>query len=211
MINQYSQVNAQCDMQGIPAPDIRREQLEQFIDEHIDAYVMFVAEASSGKGARYTGIPMTDERSLGGFRRHLGIEPAAILSTPFRRTSAVTAETGEKGALELTAGVMWGTLRALGIEPKRILLANAVPFHPIGNSCYSNRPVSGHEVRACLPLLEEMVSLAPKALLVPVGRVAEQALDMLGYAHLPYVRHPANRGIGQFRAGVENVKKIAKL
>lgn len=209
--NQYSQTCSNLDMVGISAPEIRQEQLFQFLLERPDPKLMFVGEAASGLGARFTGIPMTDERGLGGYRRKRNIDPSAIITVPFKRTSAITPKTTAKGALELTAGELWSGLFDLVIDSRKIVITNVVPFHPMGSGQYKNRGPLPEEIVECLPLLEEMISLAPHALLLPVGRVAEQALDFLGLPHLPYLRHPANGGIRKFRDGMRSAKIAARL
>src|SRR5438067_3665063 len=187
LFNQYAQACPHLDISGMRSADIRVEQLGEHLIERLGCIkAVFVAEAASGTGARFTGIPMTDERSLGGHRRHLGIDPTAILSRGFRRTSAITPKTANKGAIEMTAGIMWNGLHRFCINPRHVLLANVVPFHPQGASQYANRRPTRQEIVQCLPLLEEVLALATGAVLVPIGRVAEEALDALGLPRLPY-------------------------
>ena len=97
------------------------------------------------------------------------------------------------GPAEGTATVVHRALGELGLA-ERVLLWNIVPTHPGDEG--SNRPPTRAEVEAGLPFARE---LAQGRLVVPVGRVAHQAL---GGA---YLRHPSHGGAAEFRRGLERL------
>jgi uracil-DNA glycosylase len=94
------------------------------------------------------------------------------------------------GPAEATATLVHRVLAELGLAGD-VLLWNIVPTHPGDEG--SNRPPTRAEVEAGLPFARE---LARGRRVVPVGRLAEQALGG------PYVRHPSRGGAAAFRAGV---------
>jgi hypothetical protein len=97
------------------------------------------------------------------------------------------------GPAESTATIVHRVLAELGIEDD-VLLWNVVPTHPhCPDEPASNRRPRAEEVAASRPFLEE---LARSRQVVPVGRVAEAALDIEG------IRHPSHGGAAAFRDGL---------
>lgn len=97
------------------------------------------------------------------------------------------------GPAEATATIVHRVLAELGLE-NDVLLWNVVPTHPHRpREPASNRRPSANEIAAASPFLEE---LAAGRQVIPVGRVAEEALGIEG------IRHPSHGGSKAFRTGL---------
>jgi len=118
-----------------------------------------------------------------------GYRGARVSGVPFTSERQLTG----KGPAEATATIVHRVLAELGIEDD-ILLWNVVPTHPHrpGEPASNRRPTAA-EINAARPFLDE---LAPGRTVVPVGRVAEAALDIRG------IRHPSHGGAVAFREGL---------
>ena len=118
-----------------------------------------------------------------------GYRGARVSGVPFTSERQLTGA----GPAEATATIVHRVLAELGIEDD-VLLWNVVPTHPhrLGEPASNRRP-RAEEIAASRPFLEE---LARSRHLVPVGRVAEAALDAEG------IRHPSHGGATAFRDGL---------
>jgi hypothetical protein len=97
------------------------------------------------------------------------------------------------GPAEASATIVHAVLADLGLL-EQALLWNVVPTHPHRpGEPASNRPPTRAEIEASRPFVSE---LARGRRVVPVGRLAEQALG------LPGIRHPSHGGARGFRAGL---------
>jgi hypothetical protein len=97
------------------------------------------------------------------------------------------------GPAEATATIVHRVLAELGVEDD-VLLWNVVPTHPHRpGEPASNRRPNAAEIAAARLFLDE---LAHGRTVVPVGRVAEAALDIRG------IRHPSHGGAVAFRDGL---------
>jgi uracil-DNA glycosylase len=118
-----------------------------------------------------------------------GYRGARVSGVPFTSERQLTG----KGPAEATATIVHRVLAELGVEDD-VLLWNVVPTHPHRpGEPASNRRPSAAEIAAARPFLDE---LAHGRTVVPVGRVAEAALDIRG------IRHPSHGGAVAFRAGL---------
>jgi uracil-DNA glycosylase len=118
-----------------------------------------------------------------------GYRGARVSGVPFTSERQLTGA----GPAESTATIVHRVLAELGIEDD-VLLWNVVPTHPHRpGEPASNRRPRAEEVAASRPFLEE---LARSRQVVPVGRVAEAALDIEG------IRHPSHGGAAAFRDGL---------
>jgi hypothetical protein len=144
--------------------DVRRARLARYLEARRAAEIILVGEAAGYRGARLSGIPFTSERQLTG-----------------------------SGPAEASATIVQRVLAELGLVDQ-VLLWNVVPLHPHRPGApASNRPPTGVETAAGLPLVHE---LAQGRRMLAVGRVAERVLGA------PYVRHPSHGGATAFRAGL---------
>lgn len=184
------------------APDIRRGQLQAYLDERQNrAKYLFIAEALGYQGGHFTGIAMTSERILLGHQEEkYGVKPEHVFQNadPVRTSRP---DFIEKGMSEPTATIMWGALIELGIDPYDVVLWNAVPWHPYhpGKGLLSNRTPLAGEMEAGLRHLKTFIGLFDDVQVIAVGRKCEQSLSELGIRHTG-VRHPANGGAPKFRS-----------
>ncbi|MFO7847429.1 MAG: uracil-DNA glycosylase [Balneolaceae bacterium] len=189
------------------APEIRRRQLEHYLNERIhSARYLFIAEALGYQGGHFTGLAMTSERILLGHQhKKYGVRPAHVFKElePVRTSHP---DVNQKGMTEPTATIMWGSLIRQGIDPHRVVLWNAVPWHPYKPEAglLSNRTPVASEMEAGLTHLKQLIGLFSRAKLVAVGRKCEESLLGLGKDFIA-VRHPANGGAPKFRRQLEEM------
>ena len=118
-----------------------------------------------------------------------GYRGARVSGLPFTSERQLSGA----GPAEATATIVHRVLAELGLE-NEVLLWNVVPTHPHRpGEPASNRRPNAAEVAAARPFLEE---LAGGRQVVPVGRVAEGALEIEG------IRHPSHGGASAFRDGL---------
>jgi uracil DNA glycosylase superfamily protein len=118
-----------------------------------------------------------------------GYRGARVSGLPFTSERQLTGT----GPAEATATIVHRVLAELGLE-RRVLLWNVVPTHPHRPGVpRSNRRPNALEIEAGRPFLEE---LGRGRRVLPVGRLAENALGLRG------VRHPSHGGAFAFRAGL---------
>lgn len=179
---------------------IRRLQLRQYLHERIgSADTLLCAEAIGYQGGHFSGIPMTSERLLLGGLAHKGLFPQMVFKglSP-QRTSSKQVRT--HGFTEPTATIVWGFLATYGIDPYRVVLWNAFPWHPYhgGKGLLSNRTPDAVEMHSGHQVLLQMLTMGRFRQVVAVGEKSAVQLMQLGVTAAK-VRHPANGGAGQFR------------
>ena len=186
-----------CDDQG---PEIRKEQLLNYLQERIGmADYLLCAEAIGYQGGHFSGIPMTSERLLLGGLRHKNLHPEIVFrNISPRRTSRV--ELKPLGFTEPTATIVWGFLAEQGVDPRRVILWNAFPWHPYhpDKGLLSNRTPKDAELVAGHKMLKKMLELGQFKQVVAIGEKSALQLRELG-VEAEKVRHPANGGAGKFR------------
>jgi uracil-DNA glycosylase len=170
------------------APELRRANLERFLDASIGARIdtMWIARDLGYRGGRRTGVPLTDEVHLGRAGKLLGgVDLARATRGPV--------------VAERTAATVWRVLEAIG-QPA--VLWNVFPLHPHeAGDAFSNRCHTRAEREATAPLLHALIELVRPRRLVAIGRDAQVALEGIG---LPVVgvRHPSYGGQTEFVAGI---------
>lgn len=193
---------------GPDAPDIRLSHLRAYLAPRVAAAeLVLVAEAVGYQGARFSGIPMTCERTLLGAKPRVPAE--SVFAGPKRRTSApaIARSAAERagGFCEPTATIVWTTLLDLGVAPERFVLWNSFAFHPHRpGEPLSNRTPTDREVAEQAPVLDAFLALFPGRPVIAVGETARRRMGDSGIAALP-VRHPANGGATAFRDGVKRI------
>lgn len=174
------------------APRKRRENMARYLQsrEH-SARVLLLGEAPSHRGARFTGIAFCSEVELTQKRELVAHLPLDVTS----------AQAHEKPVRERSAAVIWGELDRAGVA-HQIVLWNAFPWHPHGETVTSNRKPRLTEVAQGRAALEALLSCFSYRLSIfAVGKVAEDALRRWdNVACAGYIRHPAQGGEGKFRA-----------
>ncbi|MDA8169401.1 MAG: uracil-DNA glycosylase [Nitrospiraceae bacterium] len=187
LFNQYKDIDPGFDLPN--AAQIRRENLRGYLLSFGSRpEILLVGEAAGPRGCRFSGIPFTSERQL----------ERGLLPFPGRRSSL-----GETAAYsEVSGTIVWGAL--LPWFP-RFFLWNAVPLHPHrageGNSL-SIRTPSRVEIMEFSGMLREISAIIRPSLTVAAGRKAEHALGLIG-VECRYVRHPAQSGAEEFKAGIK--------
>ena len=179
---------------------IRCAQLRQYLLERIGlADTLLCAEAIGYQGGHFSGIPMTSERLLLGGLAHRGLLPEMVFKglAP-RRTSSKRVRVD--GFTEPTATIVWGFLAEGGINPYRVVLWNAFPWHPYhqGKGLLSNRTPDTLEMQAGHQILMQMLDMGCFRQVIAVGEKSSTQMTQLGI-RAAKVRHPANGGAGQFR------------
>jgi hypothetical protein len=185
---------------------IRREQLTCYLRERIgQADILLCAEAIGYQGGHFSGIPMTSERLLLGGLVHKGLRPEMVFKglVP-RRTSSLTVR--PEGFTEPTATIVWGFFAQQGVDPYRVVLWNAFPWHPYhpDRGLLSNRTPDSLELKAGHRVLLQLLELGQFRQIVAVGEKSALQLAQLDIAAIK-VRHPANGGAGQFREQLRQV------
>ena len=183
---------------------VRRAQLLHYLRERIGrADTLLCAEAIGYQGGHFSGIPMTSERLLLGGLRHKALEPTMVFKNlQPQRTSRV--ELKPAGFTEPTATIVWGFLADRCIDPRRVVLWNAFPWHPYQpqKGLLSNRTPKPDELVAGHLVLEQMLRLGKFRQVVAIGEKSSLQLQQLGI-EATKVRHPANGGAGKFRSQLE--------
>lgn len=184
VFNPYSDV---CPHHDLPdAPAIRRANLLSTFEAAASGIdELWIALEPGHRGARRTGLAMTDEQRLPVHASRWGVT--------VRRATRDGPET------EQTAGIVWG---ALAGRSERILLWNVFPLHcHEPDRALSNRRHSARERNACRDLTEGMVAMVRPKRIVAIGRDAQSAMAGFGYQALA-VRHPSYGGKAEFLLGV---------
>jgi hypothetical protein len=171
-------------------PQIRRDNLAAILTAAVLQGVdeLWLALEPTWKGARRTGLAMTDER-------HLQAHALRWRSAPVER-----ATNRVRSPREHTAGYVWGSLAEV---PQRVFLWNAVPVHTHEPGDYrTNRRQEDEERDACIPLLKRLLNILQPAHCFAIGGDAQIALADAGRP-CTTLTHPARRK----RAFVEQVRQ----
>lgn len=167
-------------------PEQRTERLAQHLD--CTARLILVGEAPGYQGCRYSGVGFTSERLLmeGAIPRVACNGRLSSRRLPFSEPSAT---------------IVWKALYRHGLADSTILW-NALQLHPFRAEPWTNRTPTPAELAYGVPALKLLRDAFPEAVLVAVGRKAEQALAELGVSVGAAVRHPANGGATEFAEGL---------
>ncbi|MBN1958324.1 MAG: uracil-DNA glycosylase, partial [Desulfuromonadales bacterium] len=157
VFNPWADVDHDNDLDS-HGPQVRRRQLLHYLKERIGvADVLLCAEAIGYQGGHFSGIPMTSERLLLGGLEHKNLTAQMVFhGLEAQRTSR--PEVRPQGFTEPTATIVWGFLADQGIDPRRVVLWNAFPWHPYqpGKGLLSNRTPSDEELAAGHELLLQL-------------------------------------------------------
>ncbi len=202
VFNPWYEVDPEHDI-GPEAPEIRRRQLVQYLNERRRrARFVLVGEALGYQGGHFSGMAMTSERILLGHLAGKGIRPEHVFTgLEPQRTSR--PEVKALGFSEPTATIAWGAMLELGVDPYDFVIWNTFAWHPWNakKGRLSNRRPTDQEVSFGFATLVTFLKIFPEAHVVAVGKIAASQLAGL----VPYVtevRHPANGGATQFREGI---------
>jgi hypothetical protein len=173
-------------------PKRRRENMAAYLQARAQsARALLLGEAPSHRGARFTGIAFCSEVELTHKRDLVARKPLTLTS----------AHSHEKPMRERSAAVIWDELTRAGCA-HQVVLWNAFPWHPHGETVTSNRKPRLGEVAQGHSALEALLScFSHKLSIFAVGKVAEDALRRWGDVPCSgYIRHPAQGGEAKFRA-----------
>jgi uracil-DNA glycosylase len=144
------------------------------------------------RGARRTGIPMTDDKNLVNHADRWGLKHIS-------RATKTGPET------EQTASVVWEGLEG---NKKRIFLWNIFPLHShLPGNPLSNRNHNNNERDACTHVTNELIAIIAPKHIRAIGQKSADALALAGYP-FEKVRHPARGGKTAFLAAVKPVSKV---
>jgi hypothetical protein len=171
-------------------PGLRRENMARYLEaRRHSARVLLLGEAPSHRGCRFSGIAFCSEVELTHKRDLVAREPLALTSG------------ADKPMRERSAAVIWDELDRAGVA-HQVVLWNAFPWHPYGETVTSNRKPRLTEVAEGRAALQALLScFSYKLSIFAVGKVAEDALRRWDETPCAgYIRHPAQGGEGKFRA-----------
>ena len=187
------------------APQIRRQHLlDYFRARRYTAQYLFIGEALSFNGGRFSGIAMTSERMLNNRQTDIvracqiipDFDPQHHLwrtSNPDRCNSQAARE---HGRIEQSATAVWRAAEQVNLDPSMFVLWNAVPWHPYILSTEGipkNRPnLTECERRIGRDRLSDFLDLFPDACPIPFGRIAE--IELCRVLCSSYIPHPRNAG-----------------
>jgi hypothetical protein len=177
--NVYAQRDPRLDRPGAPA--IRVSNLEHYLHTRASARIALIGEAAGYRGCRFSGIPFLSEAQM------------LALGDPAYRPSSRRGDYDEVSAQRVQA-IIGGR--------DDVICWNTVPWHPHkpGQPLSNRRPTIAEQDLGT-EMLRDFLAWKQPALVIAIGRIAEDALRALGVpAH--YVRHPARSGRRAFQAAL---------
>ena len=180
------------------APRHRSNHLRAYLNARLNtAKALLIAEAPGYQGAKFSGIPMTCERTLLGHRPRISCSDVFDETIERQRTSSPPEASSKavklRGFCEPTAAYVWGHMANRPGLSKKIVLWNLFAFHPYKTkNTLTNRPPKE-------PVLEEFLRLFPDRPILSVGNISEEYLTRWGHRYELFTRHPANGGGPVFR------------
>jgi hypothetical protein len=186
------------------APRDRTDYLRAYFNARLNtAEALLIAEAPGYQGAKFSGIAMTCERTLLGYRPGVSRLDVFDETIERHRTSrppeASSQAVRQCGFCEPTAAYVWPAIA--GELSKKIVLWNIFGFHPHKDvSTLTNRTPKDTEIRSNRHVLEAFLRLFPDLPILSIGKKSEECLKEWGSRHeLSFARHPANGGGTIFR------------
>lgn len=196
VFNQWDESAEPFDCENAAA--LRRSNLRAYLMARPRPRYVFIGEAPSWRGTRFSGIPMTSERILlGGFpaRSASIVIPGAMGRRTSRSDANFPGCNPTNGLAEVAARRVWDTALAHGLAATDFVLWNAMPWHPHEEgkllSNRASRKFTLEEREAGREFLREVLQgLYPSARPVALGKYGA---DQLLKAERRAVPHPADR------------------
>jgi len=201
------------------SPAIRRLNLTQYLNAAVNCGVesVWLGRDCGYRGARRTGIAVTDEITLATLDYMFGISglAKATIGEPVKERTATEvwedhmfgisglakATIGEP-VKERTATEVWKIIREIDAK---VFLWNIFPFHPFeAENPMSNRRHSAREFNECKELLCYLLEWLQPKMIVAIGADAHKALSRLEFKVSP-VRHPSYGGNFEFADGIRQL------
>ena len=196
VFNQWDEADSALDCNN--APKIRRNNLREYLKMRLEPRYVFIGEAPSWKGTRFSGTPMTSERIL--LRKHRPLRAINVIPcVQGRRTSKINGTYANcdptNSLAELSATNVWETSLDCHLSATDFVLWNAMPWHPHNNGTTLSNRESGkftcEEIEAGRCFLHRVNSeLYPLALWIAFSKYA--TLELLK-AKRRAVSHPSQR------------------
>jgi hypothetical protein len=186
VFNPYSDTCPEHDLDGAPA--IRRCNLLATFRAAVSLGVdeLWIALEPGHRGARRTGLAMTDEAHLEAHARRWELD-------------GIGRATRDGPETEQTAGIVWGALADI---KERVLLWNLFPLHcHVAGSPLSNRRHTSGERAASWDLTRAILGMVRPGRIVAIGQEAHEAIGAFDPS-CSKVRHPAYGGKADFLSGV---------
>lgn len=187
--NVFNPYRDNCEEYDHPASSlIRRSNLQRYLSTMVDRGVdsLWLGRDCGYRGARRTGIALTDEAQLDNLQRQFGFKG-------LRKATIGTA------VRERTATQVWKIIREVNAN---VFLWNVFPFHPFEPAFpMSNRRHTAREFEASKELLTAIVQLLQPNRIMALGADAYRALQKLGLK-ATLVRHPSYGGHLEFAATI---------
>ena len=203
IFNPWRDVDVENDISP-DAPEIRTNHLRRYLEARVKrARYLLIGEALGYQGGHFSGIAMTSERILLGYKKGEGINPEHVLPN-FEPKRTSKPEIKPKGFSEPTASIVWGTLLRHGLNPNDFVLWNVFPWHPFDQNkgVLSNRRPSEKELKYGYPILTNFLELFPEGRIIALGKISANTLKSIRI-HCYEVRHPANGGAREFKNTVK--------
>ncbi|MGH7812801.1 MAG: uracil-DNA glycosylase [Candidatus Binataceae bacterium] len=189
VFNPYRDVCSEHD--GIEGPAIRRSNLRLYLDAALRSGVdsVWLGRDCGYRGARRTGIALTDEAHLTLLARRFAIEGIA------KATNGPTVK-------ERTATEVWKIIHEVDA---RMFLWNIFPFHPFeSGDSMTNRRHTVSEFNQCKQALVDLLDFLKPRRIIALGADAQKALARLGIS-ASGVRHPSYGGQADFAAAIRKL------
>jgi hypothetical protein len=207
VFNPWYDVDPQHDI-GEDSPQIRRRQLAQYLTERVKtARYLLIGEAIGYQGGHFSGMAMTSERILLGYKEKDGVSPEHVFRqiSP-KRTSKPDIK--EKGFSENTATIVWKIFAEQKLDTYQFVIWNAFSWHPYNEKkgLLSNRTPTADELESAIPNVKIFLNIFNTAKPLAVGEHAHSILSDIG-VQCEKLRHPAHGGANDFRDGLLNKLK----
>ena len=190
VFNPYRDACHQHDHSDSPA--ISRKNLQHYMEAAtagVRVNSIWLGRDCGYRGARRTGIALTDELHLTVLEEYCGV------------TGLAKATLG--GCMkERTATEIWKIMRDV---KAKAFLWNVFPFHPFeGKNPMSNRCHTAREFKHCSKLLLALLDWLQPLTIIALGTDAHRAVQQLGFS-ASLVRHPSFGGQTAFANGMRSL------
>ena len=207
IFNPWYDVDPENDI-GEDSPQIRRRQLTHYLTERVEsAKYLLIGEAIGYQGGHFSGMAMTSERILLGYKEKDGVSPEHVFRkiSP-KRTSKPKIK--EKGFSENTATIVWKIFAEENLDTYQFVIWNAFSWHPYDEKkgLLSNRTPTQDELESAIPNVKMFLDIFDTAEPLAVGEHAHSILSDIGI-QCDKLRHPAHGGANDFRDGLLNKLK----
>ncbi len=200
------------------APRDRSNYLRAYLNARLNtAKALLIAEAPGYQGAKFSGIPMTCERTLLGHRARISCADVFDETIERHRTSRPEASSKQAvmrwGFCEPTAAYVWGHMADRPGLSKKIVLWNIFGFHPHKTTnTLTNRTPTKIEILNNRPVLDAFLRLFPDRPILAIGKKSEEYITRWGHGKkLSFARHPANGGGAEFRKDFDKFLRTVGL